>query len=368
MPRTIDADFKTHLAGHVITTVSCLKIKRTDGEIFAFTELDADLEIDLDDGDGAVVYSASNASTLSAVETQSGLKPDNLSIEGGLSANFIDMADIRNGLFFGAECTLFICNWSSGTLDYETGVISNLTQAPVIIDVYEWGEANLRDFSFAAELRPLTDRYNQRVGKLTSPLCRHGDVGDSLCQVRLVPPTWQSGATVTVRQSRDAGTGSVVKPTVENGFHYKCTTGGTTGGVEPTWGTVLGGTTNDNGVVWTAIKALSQTGTVSAVTDTRNFTATGISLGADWWNYGVLEWLTGDNAGLKSEVKDDNGTGTLKLFQPAPNTIQVGDTFLVKKGCDRRLDTCKVFDNVYNRDAEDFMPGVDVALDYPDAS
>lgn len=31
--------------------------------------------------------------------------------------------------------------------------------------------------------------------------------------------------------------------------------------------------------------------------------------------------------------------------------------------------TCKAkFDNVYNRRAEDFVPGTDVALSYPDAS
>lgn len=45
--------------------------------------------------------------------------------------------------------------------------------------------------------------------------------------------------------------GDYVIPTAANGRLYKCTTGGTSGGSEPSWGTVDGGTTNDNGVVWT---------------------------------------------------------------------------------------------------------------------
>lgn len=47
------------------------------------------------------------------------------------------------------------------------------------------------------------------------------------------------------------------KPTVANGFVYKCTTAGTTHTVEPTWGTTEAGTTSEGGgtVVWTAYKA-----------------------------------------------------------------------------------------------------------------
>jgi hypothetical protein len=42
-----------------------------------------------------------------------------------------------------------------------------------------------------------------------------------------------------------------VVPTVENTYVYECTTSGTSGGSQPTWGTTIGGTTADGSVVWT---------------------------------------------------------------------------------------------------------------------
>ena len=47
-------------------------------------------------------------------------------------------------------------------------------------------------------------------------------------------------------------TGLTTVPATPNGHMYRCTTGGTTGSGEPSWGTVSGGTTSDGGtVVWT---------------------------------------------------------------------------------------------------------------------
>ncbi len=45
--------------------------------------------------------------------------------------------------------------------------------------------------------------------------------------------------------------GDTIKPTTPNDHIYKCTTAGTSGGSEPTWGTTIGGTTSDNTVTWT---------------------------------------------------------------------------------------------------------------------
>lgn len=54
---------------------------------------------------------------------------------------------------------------------------------------------------------------------------------------------WGAGETVSV--------GDTKEPTVQNGFRYVCTTGGTTGSEEPSWPTSgIGSTVNDNGVVW----------------------------------------------------------------------------------------------------------------------
>lgn len=49
--------------------------------------------------------------------------------------------------------------------------------------------------------------------------------------------------------------GDYVVPTVWNGYKYRCTTGGTSGGAPPTYSTVVGQTTADGTVVWTTEKA-----------------------------------------------------------------------------------------------------------------
>lgn len=356
MPRTVPAALETHFQEPVTTRTKCLKIKRTDGQIFAFTQFDQDLTINISDGDGSVTYKSTEPVEVSAFAHVAGLRPDNFSIAGALSSDFIDPADLRAGLFNSASYTIFELNWA------------NLTNGVTVLGTGTLGEVDLRDNSFSVEMRPLTDALNQRIGELVAPICR-ADLGDAKCKVRTDPPAWAATTAYTVRPARDAGLGSVVKPTAQNLRHFKCTTAGTSGGTEPAWNTTLGGTTNDGTVVWTAIKVLSQTGTVSAVVDRANFTATGVSIEADWWNYGILEWLTGANAGLKIDVKDDSGAGVLQLFLAMPNLPTIGDTFLVKAGCDKRRTTCSgKFDNIFNRRAEDDVPGADVALDYPDAS
>lgn len=49
--------------------------------------------------------------------------------------------------------------------------------------------------------------------------------------------------------------GQTTIPATPNGRMYRCTTAGTTGAGEPTWGVVDGGTTADGGAVWTEMTA-----------------------------------------------------------------------------------------------------------------
>lgn len=58
-----------------------------------------------------------------------------------------------------------------------------------------------------------------------------------------IPPQWQASTAYSLEDK--------VRPTTDNGYWYECTTAGTSGGTEPTWGTTPGGTTTDNTVTWT---------------------------------------------------------------------------------------------------------------------
>lgn len=84
-------------------------------------------------------------------------------------------------------------------------------------------------------------------------------------------------------------------------------------------------------------KALTWTsGTVTSVgaeTD-RIFTDTSLTAVDGFYLPGVVEWLTGDNAGFQMEI-DEHASDQLTLSMPMPYPIQVGDTFRVRQDCNK---------------------------------
>ena len=89
---------------------------------------------------------------------------------------------------------------------------------------------------------------------------------------------------------------------------------------------------------------------------------------AGYFDFGLITWLTGNNAGVQSGVLAWDGTNLLDLLLPTGLPIQVGDTFHIVPGCDKRIVTCFAkFNNVINFHGEPFVPGEDAALSYPNA-
>jgi uncharacterized phage protein (TIGR02218 family) len=93
-----------------------------------------------------------------------------------------------------------------------------------------------------------------------------------------------------------------------------------------------------------------ENGTVTTVISNREFTDNSLSNDNNYFQFGVLEWLTGSNAGLKMEVKSwDVDTHTMKLMLPLPYAIQVGDVYKVHAGCNKTREACHDrFSNVVN--------------------
>lgn len=116
------------------------------------------------------------------------------------------------------------------------------------------------------------------------------------------------------------------------------------------------------------IAALTVTGLVSTVTDHANFADYTRTEVTGFFNYGKLTWTSGANNGLSMEVKNwDNPTLAFTLWLPMPNAIQVGDTYTVYPGCDKRFTTCKSkFSNAVNFGGFPYIPGVGNILKYPD--
>lgn len=71
-----------------------------------------------------------------------------------------------------------------------------------------------------------------------------------------------------------------------------------------------------------------------------SFTAAALAQPAEWATLGVIECLTGANAGLWRTVKQHSAGGVITVLLPWSSPVGVGDTFALEAGCDKTLDTC----------------------------
>ena len=349
--KTVSAAYQAHIEGEVTTVSARLKLTRIDGTILGWTNYWKDVEI------SGVTYRTAVQDAPSSVRSSADLSVDNLEVLARIDDDRLAESDLLGGKYDYAAIEFAEFNHqdtSQGVMYLRAGTIGEITVAR--------GRANV-------ELRGVTQALQQRIGRLHLKRC-DADLGDTRCGVRLNPPVWTNGTSYTARSAKDAASGSVVRPSVANDRHFKCTSGGTSGGSEPVWNTTLGGTTNDNGVIWTAIEALTVTSTVAAATSRTTFTCSGLARADGWFDGGLLTWSTGLNAGLRSEVKRSTNSPTqIVLHLPTPYAIAAGDTFTVTAGCDLLHSTCisTKFDNLYNFRGFPHMPTRDDVLQYPDA-
>lgn len=122
------------------------------------------------------------------------------------------------------------------------------------------------------------------------------------------------------------------------------------------------------------VQALSENGTVlvltgAGLTERAIFDTTGLTEVDDFFTFGRLAWITGENAGIKSQVKKHIvGVATsIELFEPTPFAIAVNDQFNVEPGCDKLKDTCiNKFDNIVNYEGFPFIPSPDRIIVTPE--
>jgi len=108
------------------------------------------------------------------------------------------------------------------------------------------------------------------------------------------------------------------------------------------------------------LDALKITCTVDSVSsDQMVITASELNASAtDYFAYGTVEWLTGENADLFDEVQGNTtGTGTVRLALLPRFPIVVGDTFDIRPGCNKEATTCDTkFNNLLNFRGEPYAP------------
>lgn len=111
--------------------------------------------------------------------------------------------------------------------------------------------------------------------------------------------------------------------------------------------------------------AFSKLGVVTSGTG-RNLILTGLDgVTDDFFTLGVLTFSAGGNKDLSFEVKQQTGSNVV-LWDIPPETVVVGDSFVLTAGCPKKSDACaQKFANLANFRGFSHIPGNDILSAYP---
>lgn len=102
-----------------------------------------------------------------------------------------------------------------------------------------------------------------------------------------------------------------------------------------------------------------ENGIVNKVINNKNFTTNSekiLSKADNYYNDGIIEFTSGNNKGEKNEIKFFN-EGNFILKYEMPTNIEINDTFIVYKNCDKSFYTCSnIFNNAINFRGEPNIP------------
>lgn len=371
---------QTHLDQQYQTMCTCWHVVLTNGTELGFTDHDRDIDGndipeyvapngEVSPGGGDIIYRAAPSYTRSDIASNSDISVDNLEVVGMMESPLITEDDLNAGIWDFASIRIFAVNYESlgdGALALRSGWI---------------GEVSLQRNKYQAELRGLTQAYSRTIGELTSPNCRN-NLGDARCQVDL-PALMVTGALTADSQDRqtmyDSGR---TEPGPEGAVNITNITKANPGVVTtdaslnlPAYSPVqISGVTGMTPVNTTTSIRNPSGNTFELPLDTTNFptytgggTVTPLGGGsAGYFDYGVMTFTSGANAGLSMEVRS-YVPGSWVLVLPMPYPALAGDAYEMTPGCDKTLPTCKAkFNqpegNVVNFRGEWYLPGNDKIL------
>ena len=109
--------------------------------------------------------------------------------------------------------------------------------------------------------------------------------------------------------------------------------------------------------------------TISAVDNNlMAFTVTGPSQIDDYYSFGVVKFVDGNNANVEMEIETWKADGQIKLSFVTPYAIENGVQVMLRKDCDKLDITCiEVYNNIINFNGEHLTPVQDQSLMVPGA-
>lgn len=371
---------KAHLAQGYQTMATCWLVVRSDGQVFAFTDHDANITFDLEAamtaqgltagpgvaGIGSRTYLASAGFKASNLQTSSALNVDTGEAQGILSSPSIIEADLLAGLWDYASVAVFQVNWA------------NLTAGAVIERVGTLGEIQTDRGTFKAEWRGIMQAYQQNLGRIDSPIC-NAILGDARCAVDLalftVTGTLEDvsadGMVLFDSARTEPGpTGGLSIIDVTNANPGVVHLGSVTGlfnGLAVTLSGIVGPTALNGNTIVRSLNTTAYTFSLGIDTsDTAIYppyvsggTCTPMGGDAGYFDFGVITITSGANAGLSREIKN-YVPGQIALQLPFPYPLTGSETYTAVAGCDHSLATCRdKFANVVNMRAFPYLPGLD---------
>jgi uncharacterized phage protein (TIGR02218 family) len=181
MTKSLTPDMITHLAGGVTTLCTCWHVIREDGVEMGFTDHDNDLTVD------ALLYKAATGFTASAVQSKSDFSVDNMDLDGMLTSDDIEEADILNGKYDYAEVEIFMVNYE------------DLSHGKIFLKRGRMGEVRVKRSKFIAELRGISQHLQQHFGRIYASSC-DAVLGDSRCGVNMA--SFTATGTITTLTDR----------------------------------------------------------------------------------------------------------------------------------------------------------------------
>jgi uncharacterized phage protein (TIGR02218 family) len=291
--KTIDATLLAHKAQHATTLCDLLLVgPLSDGSYRGFSGLDQEVTFAPSVAIGTMTFAARTGFEMSALQSSADLSVDNaegqtLQPVAGYEIEGFTQAEIDSGALDKTRFIVLRVNYK----DLTAGRCEVIAGGTI-------GEVRQKVGGLTVlELRSLTQQLKQMIGSVDSLLCRA-----------------RFGSQATQNSSGDAY--------VER---FPCG--------------------YDLALEWVA-------GTVETVgaEDDLQFTdsgLTGSSFDADYFAPGLVEFLTGDNAGQQVEVDAYAfTTGAVTLKFPAVSAIQVGDTYRIRRHCTKAWtghNSCETF-------------------------
>lgn len=287
----------------VTTYTNCLRIERTDGYVLGITELDVNVEIDdallLGVDPRSLVYFSAAGYTPTNMQSTSDNSVNNADVEGVLSAVGVQREDIIAGRYDFAKLHVFIYDYKAGTIVKKLGS-------------GHWGEVTLKDGSYVAEFRSLSQQLQQTIGRTFNPEC-DDQFGGTRCTLDAssVPVGWLG--TVTEGSGGNFFFDSTVSPSTDGvwaGGSLTWTGGSNTGeaqAVTDSHGTKIEYATPftyavEVGDSYSMTNTQTASDTVSDVGSLNTFNGTGLTASDGHFVGDTLTITSGDNNGLSRTV------------------------------------------------------------------